>query len=140
MRKVKLHIPLARNKVGRRRVRNSVRDSLEAGQAWVGLSVSLLTGEAWVYVSLERKEANKRTETEGIESLHPTLALTWLEKLALGTKQKHCWLFLSFPCSAASVPPPNPGCCERPCPLEELDSCFIEESALMQVRDIILQA
>lgn len=107
-----------------------------------------------MYPHLEGKEANKRTGTERIEWPSsgsymvsevgiPFRAKHLLEKLVLGTKQKHCWLFcLSFPCSAAGIPPfpRNPGCCVQPCPLDELYSFFIEESALMQVRDIIIWA
>lgn len=56
---MKLHIPLARNKVGRRRARNSAKDSrLEVGQTWVCLFLSPSQGRGVAYQYLERKEAN----------------------------------------------------------------------------------
>lgn len=56
---MRLHIPLARNKVGRRRAGNSVKDSrLAVGQTWVCLLLSLSDGRGSACQYLERKEAN----------------------------------------------------------------------------------
>lgn len=81
---MKLHIPLARNKAGRRK--KSLKTSSRAD---LGLCV-LWTGETWTRLNLERKEPNRRAETEGTEGFAQCWLFIQLDQLVLGTERSIC--------------------------------------------------